>query len=81
MSVDRGLVAGRPDREELAVLVEDLHAAVLAIGNVDAAVPADADAVDREKLERSRLGRITGTFPQSSRNLPFGSNFATRVPA
>jgi hypothetical protein len=52
---------------------------MLAVGDEDATVTADADAVDREEFVG--LSGLYGTWPQSKRNLPSLSYFATRTPA
>ena len=57
---NRRVVAGRPHLQELAVLVEDLHAVVLAIGDEEPPVAADPDAVHGPELVRTRLVRIDG---------------------
>src|SRR4029077_14031083 len=47
---------GRPDLEELALLVEDLHAIVLAITHEHAPAPIDPDAMGQRELPRARAG-------------------------
>ena len=51
-------MAGGPHLQEVAVLVEDLHAAVLAIGDEESAVIAESDAVHRPELVRTGVGRV-----------------------
>src|SRR5688500_6523597 len=48
----------RPDVEELAVLVEHLHALMPAINDEELPVGADRDAVDGVELVRSRVLRV-----------------------
>src|SRR5436190_1559393 len=50
---------GRPDFEQLSVLIEHLHAVVLAVGDKQAAAPVDPDAVRQIELPR----RVAGLAP------------------
>ena len=54
------LVVGPVDvneAKELAVAVEDLDAAVVAVGNVDVVLPIDAEVVGRVELRRVLIGQ------------------------
>src|SRR5438094_9051584 len=72
--------AGLPHIEEFAVFVEHLNPPMSAVHNEQAAVVADLNAVNVLNSFGPGFFGSLGGWPQSIKNFPSLSNFATRVP-